>query len=98
MLAMSLHDAQAERRQLLGRVATLQHRLREEVLTDGEARLERKDDRKDKRLPEDDAKENREALTELIAQIDRIVESSEHPTESLAGEVCARSCIRRIRA
>ena len=65
-------------------------------LTDWEARLERKYERKEKRLPEDDAKENREALTELIAQIDRIVESSEHPTESLVGEVRAWSRTRHL--
>ncbi|KAL1511494.1 hypothetical protein AB1Y20_006292 [Prymnesium parvum] len=85
-LSKQLHDAQAERRQLLGRIATLQHRLREEVLADCETELEQKEERKEKRLADDDAKGRRAALTHVIAQIERVVESSEQSADSGAGE------------
>lgn len=81
-LSKMLHEAQSERRRLLGRVATLQHRLREEALADAEAHLARMDEKKEKRLPEDDARENRVALTGVIAQIERIVDSSVQTDEN----------------
>ncbi|KAL3895056.1 MAG: hypothetical protein SGPRY_013623, partial [Prymnesium sp.] len=87
--ARLLQEAQAQRRYLLGRIATLQHRLREEVLAQGEfeeRREQQREERKERRLPEDDARNGRAALTQAIAQIDRIVTSSEQPMDGSVGD------------